>query len=272
MDNIFLDLGFIQIQWYSFLMLVAISVASILIIFEGKKYKIRKDFMENLIFWSLIFGLIGSRLYYVLFNWDFYGINKGEIWRIWEGGLAIHGGLLLGLLFVFVYCKKYKVRFLRITDIYAVGLILAQAIGRWGNFFNKEAHGPMVSREHLESLRIIPEFVIEGMYIEGAYYHPTFFYESMWCLLGFIVLILIRRFYTYLRLGQLTAIYLMWYSLGRFFIEILRTDSLMFQGYKSAQIVSVIIFSVGLFLFFKIFRTSKFENRYKEEVENEIRF
>ena len=153
-----------------------------------------------------------------------------------------------------------------------VGLIIAQAIGRWGNFFNQEAHGPEVARSVLEGFKIIPKFVIDGMNIAGTYYHPTFYYESLWCLLGFIILILVRRFYEYLKAGQLTGIYLIWYGIGRFFIEALRTDSLMFKTIKTAQIVSIIMIIIGLILFIKGFKGSKFEDRYDDYELEDIKF
>ena len=113
-----------------------------------------------------------------------------DIFKVWEGGLAIHGGLLFGLIFVIYYCKKYKVRTIRILDIIAPALLIAQAVGRWGNFFNQEAYGLSVSKELLEKL-LIPKFVVNGMYINNNYYLPTFYIESILCLIGFIIMILI---------------------------------------------------------------------------------
>ena len=227
MSEIAFKIGNFQVAWYSIYILVGVLLASVLFLLECKKYEINLDFAVNLIFWTVIFGIIGARLYYVLFNLDYYMLNPKEIIEIWNGGLAIHGGIILGLIFIVLYALKYKVRVLKLTDMAVVGLIIAQAIGRWGNFFNQEAHGPEVARSVLEGLRFIPEFIINGMNIGGTYYHPTFFYESLWCLLGFVVLLLIRKFSEYLKVGQLTGVYLIWYSIGRFFIESLRTDSLM---------------------------------------------
>ena len=147
-----------------------------------------------------------------------------------------------------VYCKIKDVKAIRMTDIIVPSLILAQAIGRWGNFFNGEAHGPATTITNLQNL-YVPDFIINGMNINGIYYHPTFLYESLWCLLGFLILILIRKFYKYLKTGQLTCVYLMWYSVGRLFIESLRTDSLMLGQFKVAQLVSLIMFIVGFVCF-----------------------
>nr|HOO68207.1 prolipoprotein diacylglyceryl transferase [Bacilli bacterium] len=225
MDSVLIEIWKLKITYYSIFILIGILIATLLFLRECKKYKINLDFANNLIFWSVIFGIIGARLYYVLFNWSYYSIYPSEIYKIWDGGLAIHGGLILGVLFAVLYSLKYKIRVLKVTDMAVVGLIIAQAIGRWGNFFNGEAHGPETTIATLEGMKIIPKFVIDGMYIGGTYYQPTFYYESLWCLLGFILLLCIRKFYQYLKAGQLTGIYLMWYSIGRFFIEALRTDS-----------------------------------------------
>ena len=244
MDPVLFKIGNIEIMWYSVLLLIAVIVGISLLLHEGKKHSYPKDFLFNLCFWTIIFGFIGARAYYVLFNLEQYASDPISIFKIWEGGLAIHGGLIAGLITMFVYCKKYNVRLFKIVDMAVPGVILAQAIGRWGNFFNMEAHGGIVLRSTLENLHI-PEFIINGMYINGNYYHPTFFYESLWCLLGFIVLIIVRH-YKYLKVGGLTCVYLIWYSVGRFFIESMRTDSLMIGGFKAAQIVSLIFFIIGI--------------------------
>lgn len=261
-----------EIMWYSIYILVGVIIASLLFLIEAKKYEINIDFCINLIFWTIIFGIIGARLYYILFDLDYYLQNPSEILQVWNGGLAIHGGIIFGLLFIIFYSIKYKVRIFKITDMAVVGLIIAQAIGRWGNFFNSEAHGPIVERSVLENMKIIPEFVIDGMNIGGNYYHPTFYYESLWCLLGFIILILVRKFARYLKVGQLTGIYLVWYGIGRFVIEILRTDSLMLGNFKVAQIVSVIMIIIGNILIFKNIRQSKFENKYDSYEVEDVRF
>src|SRR5699024_9708456 len=136
----------------------------------------------------------------------------------WHGGLAIHGGILGGLLYLWYYSKKHKLNLLKLLDILVVGLIIGQAIGRWGNFFNSEAYGYVTSYGYLKSL-YIPEFIIRGMYINGDYYMPTFFFESVWNVIGFIILLLIRKFYKNLKTGQLMGFYMMWYSFIRFIIE-----------------------------------------------------
>lgn len=270
MNPYVLDLNYIKITYYSLFILIGFLSASFLINLEAKKHNINKDFLNNLIFWTMIFGIIGARIYYVIFNLEYYD-SYLEMLKIYKGGLAIHGGIIFGIIFIMLYCFKYKVRIFKILDIFVVGLILGQAIGRWGNFFNSEAYGPEVSRIVLYSYKIIPDFVINGMNINGTYYHPTFYYESLYCILGFILLLLIRKIYKYLKIGQLTSLYLIYYGIGRFFIEGFRTDSLYFGNYKVAQIVSIVMILFGTLYFFNELRKSRFENRY-DEVEDDIRF
>lgn len=270
MDPILFTIFGIEIRWYSILILVGIILAVGMLIKEGKRFNIPKDFLFNMAFWVIIFGIIGARLYYCIFNFNLYKDNLIDILKIWEGGLAIHGGIIAGFITLLVYTKKYNVNTLKITDMTVVPLLLAQAIGRWGNFFNSEAHGAATTYYHLKELHI-PEKIIEGMKIGNVYYHPTFYYESIYCLIGFIILLFIRR-YRYLKRGQLTSIYLMYYSVGRFFIESLRTDSLMLGAFKVAQLLSVALFIVGLVSFMILSRKGKFEDLYNEEQNGPIRF
>lgn len=270
MDPVLFQIGNYEIKWYSFLLLCAVILGIGIFMYEGKKHNFPKDFLFNLCFWTVIFGFVGARAYYVLFNWANYASDPISIFKIWEGGLAIHGGLIAGFLTMYLYCKKYNVRLFKICDMAVIGVILAQAIGRWGNFFNAEAHGGVVLRSTLESLPI-PEFVINGMLINGVYYHPTFFYESMWCLLGFLILVFLRH-YKYLKVGGLTCFYLCWYSVGRFFIESMRTDSLMFYGFRVAQIISIVMFIFGILGLMIQSRKGKFEDLYSEENHESIHF
>lgn len=246
MNSVMLDLGFIKIYWYSFFILMGVIVGYKLAINESQKFKIPKDYMINYFFYVLIFGLLGARAYYVIFNFAEYQNNLLDIFKVWEGGLAIHGGIIAGILVTLVYTKKYKIPFFRIVDIMVISLIIGQCIGRWGNFFNGEAHGPVTTLSFLQSLHL-PKFIIDGMYINGNYYQPTFLYESIGCLIGFILLILIRKRKN-LILGDLTSIYLIWYGIIRFFIEGLRTDSLLFFNLKAAQLVSIIMIICGILI------------------------
>lgn len=260
MNSILIDLGFIKIYWYSFFIFLSLLIGGTIALKEAKRWAISEDKMINMFFFLIPLALIGARLYYVLFNWSYYSKNIVEIFEVWEGGLAIHGGIIVGLLFVILYTKKNEISTFRMLDIMSVSLILGQAIGRWGNFFNQEAHGGVVSVEFLH--KIIPfDFIIEGMNIGGVYYHPTFLYESLWCLLGFIILLIIRRL-KYTKIGHITGFYLIWYGIGRFMIESLRSDSLMLGNVKMAQIVSVIMIVSGILILVIKNRGSKLEGRY----------
>lgn len=270
MNPVLITIFGMEIRWYSVLILVGVILAIVLLIKEGKRFNIPKDFLFNMAFWVVIFGIIGARLYYCIFNFNLYKDNLIDILKIWEGGLAIHGGIIAGFITLLIYTKKYNVNTIKVTDMTVVPLLLAQAIGRWGNFFNSEAHGAATTYYHLKQLHI-PEKVIEGMKIGNIYYHPTFYYESIYCLIGFIILLFVRR-YRYLKRGQLTSIYLMYYSIGRFFIESLRTDSLMLGAFKVAQLVSVAMFVIGLISFMILSRKGKFEDLYNEEQNGPIRF
>ena len=265
MNSILFDLGFIKIYWYSIMILLGILFAYVIIMSEAKKFGINKEFMSNLIFYIILFSIIGARLYYVLFNLPYYTSHPVEIFKVWEGGLAIHGGIILGLILIIIYTKKYQVSTFRILDIIVVGLLIGQTIGRWGNFFNGEAHGTITTLNHLQSLGI-PKFIINGMFIEGNYYLPTFYFEFLWDLIVLITLILVRKFYKKQKNGLLTGIYFSMYSLGRFFIEGLRTDSLMFGNLRVAQIVSILLFIIGLILIFykeKDTRINRLKTKYE---------
>ena len=248
MDRVALELGPIQIYWYSIFIFLGLLTASILIFKEARKRNIDEDFLINLIFNTIIIGLIGARVYYVLFNIPYYASNPIEILAVWNGGLAIHGGIFAALAFILIYCKKKNINSLQLLDIIVVGLIIAQAIGRWGNFFNSEAYGQVTTYAELKAQQI-PTFIINGMYILGEYRQPTFFYESTWCFAGFLAMLIIRK-YKYLKRGQLTGFYLFWYGLGRLLIESLRTDSLMLGPIKIAQVVSIVFIITGIVLFF----------------------
>lgn len=240
--NIF---GF-NVYYYSLCILLGVIVAYILITREGKRQGLPKEFISDLIFYTLIIGILGARVYYCVFNLDYYLANPSEILKIYNGGLAIHGGVIAGLIFVYFYTKKKNVSFIKILDIVAPAVIIAQSFGRWGNFFNQEAHGGITTYQNLKNMHI-PEFIINGMHIEGKYYYPTFFFESIWCLIGFIILMIVRKNKN-LRKGFQIGFYFIWYGIGRFFIETLRTDSLMFFNLKIAQIVSLIGIIIGIII------------------------
>ncbi|PNZ90587.1 prolipoprotein diacylglyceryl transferase [Staphylococcus devriesei] len=239
------NLGPLSIKWYGIIIAVGILIGYFIAQESLKYVGLHKDTLVDIIFYSAIFGFLIARIYFVIFQWPYYMESPTEIPKIWHGGIAIHGGLIGGFITGIIVCKIKNLNPFQIGDIVAPSIILAQGIGRWGNFMNHEAHGGPVSRTFLENLHI-PDFIINNMYIEGIYYHPTFLYESVWDILGFIILITIRK---HLRVGETFTLYLIWYSVGRFFIEGLRTDSLMLtSNIRVAQLVSVIFILIGLVL------------------------
>lgn len=237
-----------NIYWYSLCILFGIIIAYFLITNEAKKHNIDKDIIIDLIFYGIIIGLVGARFYYVIFNLDYYLTNPSQILAVYNGGLAIHGGLIFGAIFIYIYCRKKNINFLRILDIIAPAILIAQGFGRWGNFFNKEAHGAVTTINTLKNMHI-PNFIIDGMNINGIYYYPAFFFESIGCILGALIIILIRKRKN-IKLGISSGLYLIWYGILRFFIEISRTDSLMLFNIKAAQIVSLISIIIGVVLIF----------------------
>ena len=270
MNPILLDLGFIKIYWYSIFIFLAIFLGGTIVLRESNKKYVEEDYMVNMFFWTIIAAFIGARLYYVAFNFEYYSNNLLDILKVWEGGLAIHGGLLFGSLVILIYTKKYNLRTLFVLDMIVVGLLLGQAIGRWGNFFNGEAHGGIISLDTLKSL-LIPQFIIDGMNIDGNYYLPTFYFESIWCFIGFIILLFARRA-KYIKVGQPTSLYLVWDGIGRAISEHFRTDSLMILDFKMAQIISILMIIIGIIMFIVLGRGSKFSNLYNEEYAQDINF
>ncbi len=257
-----------EIKWYSILIVIGVLLAYLLINNEAKRFGIQKEFIFNMIFWVIIIGILGARIYYVLFNLDYYKENLTEIYKIWHGGLAIHGAIIAGGITMLIYCKKYKALPGRIMDMVVPSLLLGQAIGRWGNFFNQEAFGGVIAYQKLVNIKIIPSFVIDNMYINGAYHLPMFYFESLWCLLGFIIMLFVRR-RKYQKCGHLTAFYLIWYGVGRYVVETFRTDALMLGDIRIAKVVSILFIIVGLIVSFIQSRKPKLDELYNTtEIEN----
>lgn len=225
----------LSIRWYGIIIASGILVAVIIAYFTCKIKEIDYETMMDIILISLPIGIIGARIYYVIFNLGEYLKDPIQMLNIRAGGLAIHGGIIFGVITAIIYTRKYKINFLKFADVAAPSVIIAQSIGRWGNFFNSEAHGGPVSQNFI---KFFPVFIQKGMLIDGVYYHPTFLYESMWDLAGFIILICLLKKVN--KKGIVFSSYIIIYSIGRFFIEALRTDSLMFGPLKMAQIVSIV--------------------------------
>ncbi|MER2173578.1 MAG: prolipoprotein diacylglyceryl transferase [Carnobacterium sp.] len=242
------SLGPLDVYWYGIIIAAAIFVAIFLSTREAEKRGIDGEHIVDMALWALPIAFIGARLYYVVFELDYYLQNPGEIIAIWNGGIAIYGGLIAGGLTVYWYTKKHGIPLWLMLDILAPSVLLAQAIGRWGNFMNQEAHGGEVTRSFLENL-FLPEFIINQMEINGLYYHPTFLYESLWSLVGFVLIVILRNKKHLFRQGEVALSYVLWYSLGRFFIEGLRTDSLwIFDFIRVSQALSLVLFIGALSL------------------------
>ena len=249
LDRVFLQIGPLTIYWYGVIIGIGILIGLWLAIREGERQKIDKGNFIDLVLYGLPISILCARLYYVLFNWDYYMAHPSKILQIWEGGLAIHGGLVGAVLTAYFFCRTRKLSFWKIADIAAPSILIGQMLGRWGNFMNQEAYGTAVHREFLENLGL-PNWMIQQMYIDGAYHHPTFLYESLWSLVGVVLLLILRR--RNLLRGEMFFFYLAWYSVGRFFVEGLRTDSLMLStSLRMAQVISIgmIVLAMVLFIY-----------------------
>ena len=211
------------------------SLAIILLQYTCKYRDVNYDSLLDIVLISLPISIVGARLYYVVFDFANYKNNLIDILNIRGGGLAIHGGLIFAFISAFILAKHKKMNFFKMADATAPTIIIAQAMGRWGNFFNSEAHGGPVSYTFIKNF---PAFIQKGMHIDGIYYQPTFLYESLWDLAVFIILIIILR--KTKKVGIVFFTYIGLYSIGRFFIEGLRTDSLMIGSFRIAQLMSLL--------------------------------
>ncbi|MGG1397111.1 prolipoprotein diacylglyceryl transferase [Bacillus salipaludis] len=257
LNPIAFHLGPIEVHWYGIIIGLGALLGLMLATRECKKRGISPDHLTDLIMFALPIAIISARIYYVAFEWGYYKNHISEIPAIWHGGIAIHGGLMGAIITALIFTRKRKISFWKLADITAPSILLGQAIGRWGNFMNQEAHGGPVSRSFLEQLHI-PTFIINQMDINGVYYHPTFLYESLWSFVGVIILITLRK--VNLRRGEMFITYLIWYSIGRFFIEGMRTDSLMLTSHlRMAQVISIVIILVSVLLMI-VRRTRGFSN------------
>jgi len=268
MNRAFIEIGPITIYWYSIFILTAVIVGYNIIINHCKKINYNSSIIVDILFYLVIWAIVGARAYYVIFNFEAFSDNILEIFMLWNGGLAIYGAIIGGIGYIAYYCYKKKLNFIKVLDIFSLSLLLGQAIGRWGNFFNSEAYGGITTYENLKSL-MLPEFIIKGMYIDGAYRQPTFLYESLWCIVGVLILAFIRKRYFNV-VGKQLCFYLVWYGIGRFFIESLRSDSLYIGDFRISQIVSIVMILIGIIGSFLIKRKNKFTNMEVGDVNGRI--
>lgn len=291
-------------QMYSLMIMIGLIVAIVLGIREGNLLGIKTDDIIDGVIIVVPLSIIGTRLWYVAFEWGQYKNNLMDIFNISKGGLAIHGGFITAFVSVYFFAKYKKLNLFSAFDIMVPGFLIAQAFGRWGNFFNQEAHGGLIGgvkdgfmkitsymsdatvstltavnkpffdtqRDFLSGKLHLPDFITNQMYLFGpeglGYYHPTFLYESVWNVAGFIAVLILRRT-KLVRRGEFLAFYLVWYSAGRFFIEGMRTDSLYIgnTGLRTAQIISLIMIAGGIAFF--AFNRLKLKTKFYHEVLEE---
>ncbi|EHI70136.1 prolipoprotein diacylglyceryl transferase [Streptococcus ictaluri] len=253
-----LKLGPLTVHWYALCIMTGLVLAVYLAIKEAPRKKMTSDDIIDFILIAFPLAILGARLYYVIFEWSYYSQHINEIFAVWNGGIAIYGGLITGTIVLFVYCYYKILNPIHLLDIAAPGVLIAQAIGRWGNFINQEAYGKAVSH-----LNYLPDFIRKQMYIDGSYRIPTFFYESLWNVLGFVIIMIWRRKPKSLLEGEVAAFYLIWYGLGRLVIEGMRTDSLMFMGIRVSQYLSVLLIIFGII--FVIIRRQKKQVPYYQQ-------
>ena len=280
----FLNLGFLNIRWYGLLICISVIIGIFISKKLAKSRNIDPQYVSDILPSLIIYSIIGARAYYVIFEWRQYSGNNFftsfEIFNsivqipsflaIWEGGIAIHGGLIGGFLSILFFCKSKNINLKTFIDILIPSIILGQSIGRWGNFFNNEAFGIPTD---LPWKLFIPIQNRPMEFINSQFFHPTFIYESLWNFLIFIILIIIfnkQNKNNFVRPGFISCLYLIGYSFGRFWIEGLRIDPLCIGalppfcngGLRIAQFISIFLFSSGLIgIFFLKLKSYKGKTR-----------
>ncbi|MBQ7922795.1 MAG: prolipoprotein diacylglyceryl transferase [Clostridia bacterium] len=250
-----------DIAWYGLLITIGMILAVLYANYIGvKREKLKSDDIMDLAFVIILFGVLGARLYYILFKLEDYIVTTGTFWEnlkdtlyrmvsIWNGGLAIYGGIIAGLITAFLFARKRKIKFIKLFDMLAPTVMIGQIIGRWGNFINMEAYGSETNLPWRMGLLVSydktgPE---TGIWNYETYVHPTFLYESLWNLVGFILLNFLYRKKKFD--GQMFASYLIWYGFGRMLIEGLRTDSLMLGPIRISQLVGLASCILGIIIY-----------------------
>jgi phosphatidylglycerol---prolipoprotein diacylglyceryl transferase len=239
--------GGFEIRWYGILIALGAMLAIIISYYRSQKHDLKNDDVLDVAIIALPVGIIGARIYYVIFSWnELYRYNPAQAFNIRGGGLAIHGGLIFGVLAAYLLCRKKRISFLEVADLILPTVALAQSIGRWGNFFNEEAYGRTTN---------LPWALI----VNGQKVHPTFLYESIWCFLLFLFLIYWDNHHRKFR-GQIACMYGAFYSFERFFVESLRTDSLMIGPFRQAMVLSALVFVASIALYVILHKRAKATN------------
>ena len=252
-NKIAFELGPLMIRWYAVLIVGGAGIGVWLAYKEAPYRHLTGEDIIDFVIWAVPSGLVGARLYYVIFNWSYYSKYPNEIIALWDGGGAIYGSLIAGSIVLFIFSYYRMVNPMDILDVAVPAVFLGQSIGRWGNFVNQEAYGKAV-----ENLDWLPSFIQKQMYIDGSYRIPTFLFESLGTLIGFILVIFLRHRLKSILRGEVFGFYLIWYGSLRLIIEGMRTDNLMFGMLRVSQVLSLIFVLIGTYLIF--YRRFKIKN------------
>lgn len=239
MNRFFLELGPVTIHYYGVIIALAILTAYFLARKQAWRFGLSTNEVDKYIFWLIIISIIGARIYFLLFNWSYYSQNLNETWQLWHGGISIFGAIISGGIFAYLFARKKAYSFWQLLDLTALVLPLGQAIGRWGNFINYEAFGKPTT---LPWKMFVPADYRPVQYQSQEYFHPAFLYESLADLILFAVLFIFRK---KLKHGQIILVYLLGYSIIRFFMEFIRVDVLWVGGVNGNQAIAVLLFLVA---------------------------
>ncbi|MST86625.1 prolipoprotein diacylglyceryl transferase [Lactobacillus porci] len=249
LNPIAFSFGPFHVRWYGIIIATGILLATFMAIREGQRRQIMSDDFIDLLLWGVPLGFIGARLYYVIFEWGYFSQHPSEIIAIWNGGIAVYGGLIAGAIVLLIFCFRRMLPPFLVLDIVAPGVMAAQVLGRWGNFMNQEVHGAQCTLAYLQNQHL-PQFIIDQMYINGHYYKPTFLYESFFNLIGLVIILALRHRKHLFKQGEVFMFYVAWYAVVRFFVEGMRTDSLYaFGTIRVSQALSVVLLLADLALF-----------------------
>ena len=273
----------VEIAFYGMIIAFGMLLAIGYVLLEAKRTNQKLDYYYDLAIAAIIFGIIGARIYYVIFEWDLYKNDLLSIFNLRNGGLGIYGGIILGAIAAFVYCKIMNISFLKVTDTALPAVLIGQMIGRWGNFFNREAFGEYTNGLFAMRLKVeevsgvisktIEEHTINVSGVNYIQVHPTFLYESFACLVLFIIIMILKRHKRFH--GEITCYYMIGYGIIRFMIESLRTDQLTFAIFKQriaiSQVVSVTIVLIAFIMYLVFMKKNATEKDVEDREESKIR-